>query len=152
MDIGSDVSFSLSDAGSKDFRENFASGHIPAANVAPKPQAILHSNPVPDLNTGFSYHHANLGTDLHHAPFQTGGTLVSSPSSGSTEGDFVSNGRQPLNPVVIYRPQRGRVQVTDDPNVLVPLTFKGYGLTKKISTSLQTAVHQQTTYFTTVVT
>ncbi|KAF8546115.1 hypothetical protein OG21DRAFT_1586552 [Imleria badia] len=99
MDVGSDVSLSLLDGRSNDFGETFASGNMLAAYMASKSQAILHTQPVPDLSRGFSYHRANLGTDHHHAPFQTSGALVSSPSSGSTE-----DGRQPLNPVVIYRP------------------------------------------------
>ncbi|KAF8549170.1 hypothetical protein OG21DRAFT_1525979 [Imleria badia] len=108
MDITSDVSLSLSDAGFNDFRENFVSGHILAPNMVSKPQAILESNPVSDLNAGFSYHHTNLGTDFDCASFQTSDAVVSSLPSGSAEGvtNFVSNERQTLNPVEIYRPAR----------------------------------------------
>ncbi|KAF8550016.1 hypothetical protein OG21DRAFT_519301 [Imleria badia] len=106
MDVGPDVSLSLSDGCSNGFGEAFASGHMHAAFVAPKPQAVLHAQPVPDLSLGFSYHRANLCTEFDHASFQTSNTLASSLSSGSTQGvtNFVSNERQLLNPVVIYRP------------------------------------------------
>ncbi|KAF8546469.1 hypothetical protein OG21DRAFT_1119542 [Imleria badia] len=137
MDTGSGVSLSLSDIdGTNGFSETFASGNIFSANVAPNPQAILHTHPVPDFNPGFSYHCTNLGTDLDHALFQTSDAALV-PSSGSTEDvtNFVSNQRQPLNQVIIYRPH-GREGSCPSPSFVPRATSEVMDIRSDVSLSL----------------
>ena len=47
------------------------SGHILAPNIAPKPQAILHTQPISDLSLDFSpkryRNHENIGTDVSNS-------------------------------------------------------------------------------------
>ena len=45
---------------------SIVSGHILAPNIAPKPQAILHTQPVSDLNLGSVRYcnHENIGTEV----------------------------------------------------------------------------------------
>ena len=46
--------------------DSIVSGHILAPNIAPRPQDILHTQPVPDLGLGpVGYrNHENIGTEV----------------------------------------------------------------------------------------
>jgi len=72
--IAHDVSFDNTDQGcSNGSTETFSPGHILETNVAPKQQAILHAQPVSNLDLdSFSttiYQHPNPGTDVSISHF-----------------------------------------------------------------------------------